>query len=68
MSRLALLVTVLALGLGIGVGYWLAGDSVELRKAPAESEPMPLYYRHPMDPSVTSPVPALRGSTRGCMK
>jgi Cu(I)/Ag(I) efflux system membrane fusion protein len=48
---------VLGLGLGAGGGYWLttqrpasAPDSAVARK--------PLFYRNPMNPEVTSPVPA----------
>jgi Cu(I)/Ag(I) efflux system membrane fusion protein len=60
-NRQALLVTVAALGIGLGVGYWLAGDVGTVPRvpaAPAASKSEPLYYRHPMDPSITSPVPA----------
>lgn len=44
------------LGIGIAAGYWLSQDSAS--PATAMQEAKPLYYRNPMNPSVTSPVPA----------
>jgi Cu(I)/Ag(I) efflux system membrane fusion protein len=58
-ARVAVLV-VIALLAGLGSGYWLArfkpvsGPSAP----PAPAVKKPLFYRHPMNPSVTSPVPA----------
>jgi Cu(I)/Ag(I) efflux system membrane fusion protein len=53
-----LVAALLGAGLGSG-GYWLihrmAPHQVE-SKVPAERKP--LYYRHPMNPKVTSPTPA----------
>ncbi|XSG85067.1 MAG: efflux RND transporter periplasmic adaptor subunit [Methylohalobius sp. ZOD2] len=52
---------VLALGLGIGVGYWLAVRHMEtLAVTAAGTRPacQPKFYRHPMNPSITSQTPA----------
>jgi Cu(I)/Ag(I) efflux system membrane fusion protein len=64
MSRqsIAVLMTgILALTIGAGGGYWLATES-EMR-APAITPDghlakKPLFYRNPMNPEITSPVPA----------
>ena len=58
MNRKILLVTAVALVLGVGIGYWIAGDSGSTSDKKADAEPQPLFYRHPMDPTITSPVPA----------
>ena len=55
---IALIVVAVALLAG-GGGYWLAGQRMEPPSAAtAGGEPEPLFYRHPMTPEVTSPVPA----------
>jgi membrane fusion protein, copper/silver efflux system len=43
------------LGLGLAAGYWLSQDRGSVAEV---SQAEPLYYRDPMNPSVTSPVPA----------
>ena len=45
--------------LGIGLGYWL-GQQREVQNPAntAATERKALYYRHPMNPKVTSPTPA----------
>lgn len=49
----------LALGIGIGIGYWLAMPRFKVESGVAFPEARkPLFYRNPMNPSVTSPVPA----------
>lgn len=61
----------LMLVLGAGLGYWLAGNLEGLflkghgpdhTKAPPDDKApgpgQPLFYRHPMNPAITSPVPA----------
>ncbi|NIA27094.1 MAG: efflux RND transporter periplasmic adaptor subunit, partial [Desulfobulbaceae bacterium] len=45
------------LALGLASGYWFAGGSDDAAPA-ASSERQPLFYRNPMNPTVTSPVPA----------
>ncbi|NIW24347.1 MAG: efflux RND transporter periplasmic adaptor subunit [Gammaproteobacteria bacterium] len=61
------LIGVVAVALGLAGGYWLArqqtgstvmGHAVEQTMAPAEEAREPLFYRNPMDPTITSPVPA----------
>ncbi len=62
MNKTAVLMTGIALAAGLGGGYWLAQRGA----APVSPEGVaqqadtrkPLYYRHPMNPAVTSPVPA----------
>ena len=58
MNKQLFITAILMLAVGISIGIWLAGqkpenghgiDSLETKK--------PLFYRHPMNPSVTSPVP-----------
>jgi len=43
---------------GIGLGFWLGQQQAALNSAPAVTERKLLYYRHPMNPKVTSPTPA----------
>ncbi len=59
MNKQGLLVAVLALGVGAGSGYWYAQGVTEQINQPAvsASDKRPRYYRHPMNPSVTSPKP-----------
>ncbi len=53
-----------ALALGIGGGYWFAGWQDHRQAAPdvdsgmAPGERKVLFYRNPMNPAITSPVPA----------
>ncbi|PKM36065.1 MAG: efflux transporter periplasmic adaptor subunit [Gammaproteobacteria bacterium HGW-Gammaproteobacteria-10] len=68
MSRRLLITGLSMLALGLGAGYWLAGRIENLpieahlpehRLDNKEPEPgQPLFYRHPMNPEITSPVPA----------
>jgi len=60
MNRNIILTAVLALLIGSGIGYWIfsgkpAGSA---GKQAATSERKVLFYRHPMTPARTSPVPA----------
>lgn len=48
----------LSLMLGLTGGYWLARQSGRPNNVTAQAERKPLYYRHPMNPKVTSPTPA----------
>ncbi len=61
MNKSLLIVAPLLLAVGLGGGYWLATlqHSESGAEAPA-SAPVrkPLFYRNPMNPAVTSPVPA----------
>ncbi|MAK42648.1 MULTISPECIES: efflux RND transporter periplasmic adaptor subunit [unclassified Spongiibacter] len=56
MNKSTLVIAVFMLGIGLGAGYWLSGRSVATTAATDEKEP--IFYRNPMNPSVTSPVPA----------
>ncbi|MFQ5565356.1 MAG: efflux RND transporter periplasmic adaptor subunit [Paracoccaceae bacterium] len=58
-TMLAGLVASAALVVGATAGYWLGGMRPAAPPA-ADAEPsrQPLYYRNPMNPEVTSPVPA----------
>lgn len=51
---------VLLIGIGVGGGYWFgqgqAPESAMEMAAPVASEP--IFYRSPMDPTITSPSPA----------
>lgn len=59
MNKILALSVILALGVGLGAGYWLApGQPPKTPSAAATPERKPLYYRHPMNPKVTSPTPA----------
>jgi Cu(I)/Ag(I) efflux system membrane fusion protein len=60
MNKQILLIAVLMLALGAGGGYWLANrhQSHEQPVSSSNSSGQPLFYRNPMNPSVTSPVPA----------
>ena len=60
-KRVALLVllTVVAATTGAAIGFWLAGSTEPATvAAPADAPAEPLFYRNPMDPNITSPVPA----------
>ncbi|HEY8160311.1 MAG TPA: efflux RND transporter periplasmic adaptor subunit [Methylobacter sp.] len=60
MNKQILLTAVLMLALGAGGGYWLANwhQSHKQPVSSSKSSGQPLFYRNPMNPSVTSPVPA----------
>lgn len=63
MNKLA--IAVVCLGIGLGGGYWWARqgggnppvhESMDMAQAPTAKKP--LFYRNPMNPAITSPVPA----------
>ena len=68
MNKQMIGVAIITLALGTGAGYWLAsrhtGMSAKVNHSGTESgqkakaERKPLFYRNPMNPEVTSPVPA----------
>jgi len=73
MNKQIIFTAVIMLALGSGFGYWLANkpghettqihdtatnDSPSKIQSKIKNKKDPLYYRHPMDPSITSPVPA----------
>jgi Cu(I)/Ag(I) efflux system membrane fusion protein len=52
-------VSIVALIAGAGGGYWFANQQAERTSVqPISEERVPLFYRNPMNPEVTSPVPA----------
>jgi len=57
-------ITLITLAAGASGGYWLASRhtessaKIESSGQQSASERKPLYYRNPMNPTVTSPVPA----------
>ena len=56
---LVFLVAVGALVAGLAGGYWYATTESDDANLPSsQSERQPLFYRNPMNPEVTSPVPA----------
>ncbi|HEY5623372.1 MAG TPA: efflux RND transporter periplasmic adaptor subunit [Gammaproteobacteria bacterium] len=55
------LAVVVALGVGAFAGYWFTGSDDMAMPMPAEPQDGArevLYYRNPMNPAITSPVPA----------
>ncbi|MEF3076617.1 MULTISPECIES: efflux RND transporter periplasmic adaptor subunit [unclassified Methylobacter] len=60
MNKQTVITAILMLALGAGGGYWLASrQMVHEQSAVAPAAPKkPLFYRNPMNPDVTSPVPA----------
>ncbi|GMR17225.1 MAG: efflux RND transporter periplasmic adaptor subunit [Gammaproteobacteria bacterium] len=57
MNKSIILTAIVMLVVGLGAGYWFAGGSGGSSPA-ASTERKPLFYRSPMNPAVTSPVPA----------
>ncbi|MCZ6641811.1 MAG: efflux RND transporter periplasmic adaptor subunit [Gammaproteobacteria bacterium] len=61
MNNRILITAVVTLILGVGLGYWIGQSSPAVTAdgvTPSEAERKPLFYRNPMNPTVTSPVPA----------
>ncbi len=58
MNKQVLITAVLMLVLGAGGGYWLAMPKNKQPDVALTEAKKPLFYRNPMNPSVTSPVPA----------
>ena len=61
MNKSTLLIAVLMLGIGLGAGYWLsqAAPVSGVGSTAGKSTEKPQWYREPMDPCITSPVPAM---------
>ncbi len=57
MNKSTLLIAVMMLAVGLGAGYWLADNGAPNATVLTGNEE-PLFYRNPMNPTVTSPVPA----------
>jgi len=59
MNKLALIIAPIMLVTGLATGYWFADSKPAHIKAMVTDKPQKiLFYRSPMNPSVTSPVPA----------
>jgi Cu(I)/Ag(I) efflux system membrane fusion protein len=56
MSKATIITGAIMLSVGVAGGYWLSQNTAS--PAIVEQEAKPLYYRNPMNPSVTSPIPA----------
>lgn len=57
-SKKILLASVLMMATGIGIGFWLGYQSPSAGTAATDENRKPLFYRNPMNPAITSPVPA----------
>jgi membrane fusion protein, copper/silver efflux system len=57
MSKATVFVGIFMLTIGLAAGYWLSQTGGS-QTALSNEETEPLYYRDPMNPGVTSPVPA----------
>ncbi len=64
MNKFATAALSLVIGIAVGGGsfYWYiqSVDTASVTEAPQDQQdkPKPLFYRHPMNPEITSPVPA----------
>jgi len=58
MNKQLLLTATVTLGIGLAGGYWLAQHPQHDSAVQSKEIRKPLFYRNPMNPSVTSPVPA----------
>lgn len=58
MTKQTWIIAALTLALGAGIGYWAGGKgAAPAAGVVAPSERKPLFYRNPMNPEVTSPLP-----------
>jgi membrane fusion protein, copper/silver efflux system len=57
MNKSTLLIAILMLAVGVSTGYWLSDSGSSTTSVTEERKP--LFYRNPMNPDVTSPVPAV---------
>ena len=58
MNKSIIFTAIVMLAVGLVAGYWFAGESGDAPSAASGDARQPLFYRNPMNPSVTSPVPA----------
>jgi len=58
MNKIAMAITVLALIAGLVAGYQLGSNATVTQSTSQPEEVKPLYYRNPMNPAITSAVPA----------
>ncbi len=58
MNKAIVLIGIVALSAGIGLGYFMFGGNAVEMAGSASEQKQPLFYRNPMNPEITSPVPA----------
>lgn len=58
MNKQLLLAAPFILALGLGGGYWLGQHQKQESSGQPATIKKPLFYRSPMNPAITSPVPA----------
>ena len=58
MNKSIIFTAIVTLAIGLVFGYWFAGKSDDDRRATSDDAREVLFYRNPMNPSVTSSVPA----------
>ena len=58
MNKFNVIVALVMLLVGLGGGFWLSGALESADKEVVAKDNKPLFYRNPMNPSITSPVPA----------
>jgi len=58
MNKSTIITAIVMLAIGLAFGYWFAGGTSDGMSNASSDERQPLFYRSPMNPSVTSPVPA----------
>ena len=58
MNKSTIFTAIAMLAVGLLAGYWFAGGAGDTPSAAADAPREPLFYRNPMNPTVTSPVPA----------
>lgn len=57
LNRFTIIAVLVALMLGLSIGYWFTQSDGDTATATSVDAGTPLFYRSPMNPSVTSPVP-----------
>ena len=57
MNKSIIFTAIVMLAVGVAAGYWFSGGAYTATPA-TSGERQPLFYRNPMNPTVTSPVPA----------
>ncbi len=58
MNKSTIVPAIAMLAVGLLAGYWFAGGTDDSPPAVSDAPREPLFYRNPMNPTVTSPVPA----------
>lgn len=58
MNKATIVIAIITLAIGLGLGYVIFDTPGEDASVSSAGERKPLFYRNPMDPTVTSPTPA----------